>query len=125
MKTYGPYKGKDGRERIVLYDGKKTTTRSYPRVLVDAPDGTEVHHKDEDVGNNSLNNLEALTLDEHKAIHTKGPIYVDVICENCKNSFPKLKSKVDFNLKVGQVNTCGRSCAATLGGKASGESRRA
>jgi hypothetical protein len=35
MKIYGPYTGKDGRQRIVLYENGKRTTVSYPKYLLE------------------------------------------------------------------------------------------
>jgi len=125
MKEYGPYTRKDGRQIVILYDGKKTTSRSYPRVLVSATDKTtEVHHKDENPRNNELSNLEILDKNTHRIEHTKGPSFIDVICQNCKITFPKLEKQVNSNYKRGISITCGRSCASALGGIASGKSRR-
>lgn len=69
IKTYGPYRGKDGRARVVHYfreNGRqRTTSESYPRYLWrqhfgQIPDGMEVDHKNDDVTDDRIENYELL-----------------------------------------------------------------
>jgi hypothetical protein len=69
MKIYGPYLRKDGRKHVVIVhpDGRKQT-KSYPRLLLEQKLGREltkeetVDHKDDDFTNDSLDNLQILSL---------------------------------------------------------------
>lgn len=84
-------KNKQGRLTIILYDTdkyksvpiKKRNTNSgkvelkvhrvvYTWFHGEVPYGKEVHHKDFNCLNNSIDNLEALTSEEHRAKHNKG-----------------------------------------------------
>jgi hypothetical protein len=64
---YGPYIGKDGRYRSILYKDKTRTTVSYPKLLLECSLGRLLlpnetcDHKDGDFSNNSLSNLQVLT----------------------------------------------------------------
>lgn len=74
MKVYGPYLAKDNRKRVViLHDDGTRTTKSYPRVLLEAVLGREllpdetVDHIDGDCTNDSLENLRILSRAENAA----------------------------------------------------------
>lgn len=65
-KTYGPYRGKDGRARVVHWmpDGRRTS-ESYPRYLWrthkgEIPEGMEVDHKNGDRTDDRLDNYQLL-----------------------------------------------------------------
>lgn len=76
---FGPYKRKDSRWIVVLYDQETDTTTSvsYPRWLMEKHLGhklgksEEVHHVDGNVDNNSLSNLEVLTHEKHLKAHRR------------------------------------------------------
>lgn len=80
-KVYGPYTGEDGRLRVVLYRSadKHRITVSYPKYLMEMSLGRkldedeQVHHKDENPGNNAMDNLEILKIGEHQLHHAADP----------------------------------------------------
>jgi HNH endonuclease len=47
------------------------------------PHGWHVHHKDEDVHNNTIENLEALAPRDHAAVHKRAQLLKDRICSGC------------------------------------------
>ena len=65
-KTYGPYRGKDGRARVVHYfDDGRTASESYPRYLWrqhkgEIPDGMEVDHINGDRRDDRIENYQLL-----------------------------------------------------------------
>lgn len=79
---YGPYpNGAMDRLIMVIWDRETNThtSQSYPRFLMEQHLGRElspeeeVHHKDTNKDNNSLDNLIVLTVKEHHAIHNLSP----------------------------------------------------
>lgn len=98
MRIYGPYKRKDGRQHIVIVhlNGQKQT-KSYPRYLLEKHLGREllpkehVDHIDHDFTNNSIDNLQILTIEENgrKEMlreHRKAKMHV-AICPTCSTTF--------------------------------------
>lgn len=76
----------------------------------------EVHHMDKNKHNNSISNLQLLTKEEHRKLHTseKKRAYIELICPICGKSFiiPENKS---FLVKKDKNYTC---CCKHCGGKA-------
>lgn len=77
-----------------------------------------VHHKDGDIRNNSLANLELMLCGEHSKHHRPANI-VELTCPNCNVAFERAKRAVRTNLVF-----CSRSCstsyyALTVGRKGS------
>lgn len=69
VRTYGPYRAKDGRARVVHYfreNGRqRTTSESYPRYLWrqhigEIPEGMEVDHRNGDRTDDRLENYQLL-----------------------------------------------------------------
>lgn len=119
LKVYGPRQNSRGYWIVRLYDGTKVTTMSYAKyLLIQAGidmEGKQAHHIDGNLNNNTLANLAALPIEEHRNLHKKQPTFVDIVCVVCnKNAKKALK---DFNLakKLGRQLTCGRGCSARLG----------
>lgn len=91
MSNISIYNCKDGRTRVYLKDEGKVI--SYPRYLMEQSLGRpldaneQVHHKDENPFNNSLDNLEIKLFREHQREHSTK--YVDIIttCPWCGNYF--------------------------------------
>lgn len=105
--VYGPYSnGKPDRLIMVFWDSETNThgSQSYPRFLMEQKlgrelrDDEEVHHKDEDRTNNSLDNLTVLSTAEHNRIHHR---------ESKRNRDCELCGKRTRNLKYCSV-TCAR-----------------
>lgn len=123
IKTYGPYTRSDGRMHIIEYDTltQKRTTISYPKWLVleagiEIPEGYEVHHKDEDFTNNSLDNLEVKLKSKHNSEHSKGTPMYEFECPVCGQ-----ESEVEFRvykrnqLTLGKAGPyCSKSCAGKI-----------
>ena len=87
VKEYVYTNQKDGRTRIVLVtDSGKHTSKSYPRILMeqylerDLLINEDVHHKDGDVTNNSIDNLEVIKHGEHQRIHSTKYSDTEEIC---------------------------------------------
>ena len=124
------YKCKDGRLRAYCVDNEnKAHVISYPRILMIQKLGRslkpdeDVHHKDENVNNNQINNFEIIAHGEHQRQHSSK--YVDTIetCQICgkqflmtktrwKNLFSNMSRKKE-NRKYG-IN-CSRSCSSKYG----------
>lgn len=123
MKVYGPYTSKkDGRQRVVLYDGKTRKTVSYPKYLVEQllgitlkPNET-VDHIDDNFTNNDPSNLRIITRskhgkEDHKLIHP-----IELICIWCKTKHTQNYSDVKGNVKQGKAGPfCSKSCSGKYG----------
>ena len=65
-----------------------------------------VHHKDGNKHNNSIENLEVMSVSNHSRLHTKtGRTYVEFVCPNCNKTFLKEKRQ----LRV-ENPKCSRKC---------------
>lgn len=94
LSNYNIYQNKDGRLRAYNKTTHKVT--SYPRVLMEMKLGRpllkteDVHHKDENPLNNTLENLEVIDHREHDRMHggnNKKYINKEMICPICNNTF--------------------------------------
>lgn len=64
-KTFGPYRGKDGRARVVHWYGDRTSSESYPRYLWrqhhgEIPEGMDVDHVNGDRTDDRIENFQLL-----------------------------------------------------------------
>lgn len=109
MKVYGPYLRKDGRKHVIIIHDNKRVTKSWPRYLMEQYLGRElrpeetVDHIDNDFTNDSLSNLQILTLkDNVKKQHNtrKEEVYVAVVCKNCGKLFNRRKKLIEYNINV-------------------------
>lgn len=109
-KLYGPYLQKDGRKRVVLFDGERRSSRLLAKVLLEVKLGRRltpeetVDHRDEDASNDDPDNLQSLTQSDnaakgYRANHQFVRSDEDQICSICSAGFR--------NVKVRQ--TCGSS----------------
>lgn len=129
MKTYGPYVAKDGRYRcmIVHEDGRRQIV-SYPRLVMEAHLGVslspevDVHHKDGNVANNDVSNLEVIDHKVHCREHSlKYKEAVNVLCLYCSEVFsltPKRQSQRarDTNRPFPKAGPfCSRTCSGKYG----------
>jgi transposase-like protein len=109
---------KDGRKRVDLVSWPHSrTTISYARYLLSVQlgrfltDEEQADHIDQDKTNDSLENLQVLTIDEHK-LKTKeevsGLTLVSCICDFCNLTFSRRKA---FTGRT-ENTFCSRSCNA-------------
>ena len=124
-KIYGPYVRQDSRSIVVIIfkDGKRTTV-SYPKYLMEMSigrhlsSGEQIHHKDGNVSNNAINNLEIVKLGDHQRFHNPTQ-YVETIgvCIWCRHEFvltkQHRKTLRTTRHKVGPF--CSRKCSGKYG----------
>ena len=96
--VYGPYTRKDGREIVILYDGKRRSARQYARVLLEVKlkrrltERETVDHIDGNFNNNEISNLQVLSRVENAA---KSAV-VKVVrgrCDTCGKTFTLSKNQ--------------------------------
>lgn len=126
--VYGPYirtKGTDvGRSIVILYKDKKSKTISYPKWLMEqhlerflSTDET-VDHKDYDVTNNTIENLQILSRAEHARLdvtRNKNNTH-RVICCWCKKAFTISRSSLLANKSKNKAGPfCSKHCSGLYG----------
>lgn len=110
---------KDKRWRVDLVNSRKDrTTISYARYIICTERGEylsenyEVDHIDKNCCNDSLDNLQVLSVAEHNEKSRQesltGRTFVELVCPNCLKSFKKEKRQV----KKGTTPKCSRKCNA-------------
>jgi hypothetical protein len=77
-KIYGPYIRKDNRKHIIaIFPNNKRKTISYPKYLIEKligkflKENEIIHHKNENIFDNKLNNLIILNRNYHSSLHAK------------------------------------------------------
>lgn len=86
-KVYGPYLRKDNRLHVIIVSKNGRRTLSYPRYLMEKYLGRflhpyeDVHHKDGDISNNKISNLEVVNYRKHTTQHSIK--YTKVIHDKC------------------------------------------
>lgn len=123
MKVYGPYTSKkDGRQRIVLYDGKTRKTISYPKYLIEQllditlkPNDT-VDHIDRDFTNNDPSNLRIIKRSQHSKEDHLLIIPTRLNCIWCGTAHTQNYSDMKGNSKQGRAGPfCSRKCRGQYG----------
>lgn len=122
--VYGPYIGKDGRKRCVLYYGKgNTPSKSYPRLVLETKLGRkltedeEVDHIDTDHTNDDPINLQILGTEEHRE-KSKLETYVLqsnkelLTCPQCGTLFSATQTRINSS----ETPCCTRSCSSKYNG---------
>lgn len=131
MHTYLYMNKKDGRVRqVIVDDNGRHTSKSYPRILMEEKLGIplepyeDVHHKDENPSNNSLDNLEIRIHGEHQRAHSQKYKDTEEICQVCGTRFIMSKERwrnffSDLSRKSNKLRylTCSKSCAGKAGNK--------
>ena len=123
-KVYGPYVGKDGRSRCVLYfeDGRRVS-KQYSRLIVEESIGRilcedeEVDHIDGNPKNNAFVNLQILTVAEHRLKSAKDSSILQSRlipwrCPACATEFMARR----YRFKHTDNPCCSRSCASRYAG---------
>jgi hypothetical protein len=108
--------GKDGRGRVDLVNCEEDrTTTSYARYLLAVKLGRylteyeEADHIDTDRTNDSIDNLQVLTVEKHREKTSKefsGRTMIALVCDHCGKDFEREVRNVKY-----QHNFCCRSCA--------------
>lgn len=122
MKTYGPYKRKDGRSHVIHVDGETRRTESYPRYLMSKHLGRaletweHVDHVNNDPTDNRIENLQILTQAENNKKSTKEPEMGNFTCPLCGVGFIMTMRRYRHNqVKQGKAGPyCSRSCAGKV-----------
>lgn len=115
--VYGPYIAKDGRRRVILYDGYRRITRQYCKVKMEIRlekrlSALEtIDHVDRNVLNDAYSNLRVLNNKKHASLDAQRLKARKVKCIWCKSIFEqkrrrKAKSSGPF---------CSKSCSGKYG----------
>lgn len=90
FKIYGPYKRKDKRSHVIAFKSQLMRyTISYPKYLMELHLGRylrvneDVHHKDGNVENNVLENLEIVNRGVHQRKHSQKFDFITLDCVGC------------------------------------------
>lgn len=120
VKVYGPYKSHHGRQIVIVVekDGTKRTV-TYPKFIMEKhlgrkldPDSESVDHKDSDINNNAISNLELVPRAEHSANDTRRVLPATLKCSWCKNLFERSPRVVRDKHRKGVSGAfCSRSCS--------------
>jgi hypothetical protein len=111
---------KCGRKYVCLVNKREgdRTTIAYARYLLGVKlgryltDKEEADHKDKNKNNDDINNLQVLTVLEHKEktlSETKRAETVEFICPVCEKTFNRLKKNVKF--MTAKEPKCSKKCA--------------
>lgn len=122
-KVYGPYRGKDDRDRVILVKEGKKQTMSYPKFLWWKEKGElidyneHIHHKDENTTNNKLDNFKKISWHDHRKEHANPPEYVK--CKWCDRDIVLVGGSLSnrrSNAKRGKEGPfCSRQCRGRYG----------
>lgn len=114
FKVYGPYRRKDGRKIVILYDGVKRSGRQYARIKLEIKLGRflgpdeEVDHKDGNFRNDKFRNLQLLSSTKNRK-KQQVQLYgkpVKLYCAYCSTFVLKVYSK-----KRVRTRFCSHSCS--------------
>lgn len=121
MKTYGPYRRKDGRQIVIHYDEltKSQHTQSYPRYLVEQFLGRkletweQVDHINNDHTDDRLENFQLLTQQQNNEKSRVPAKIYQFFCPQCGEWTTKSARRVRNNRRQGKKGPfCSKSCAA-------------
>lgn len=124
---WGPYLCADGRMRVDVRtkDKPRGTTHQYAKVVLEAHLGRKltsretVDHVDEDKTNDSVGNLQVLSLADNAAKSSKRLKAISFNCPHCGSSFELSGKKLSYaisNRKRGKSGPfCGRKCSGLYG----------
>lgn len=111
----------EGRRNVILYNSHQDrTTISYARYLMSVHLGRfleeheHVDHIDGDKTNDTIENLQILTLAENNRKASPGKWCVDLICPNCGVLFTRPRNRTHLVVKTKRATFCSRTCAASF-----------
>jgi hypothetical protein len=120
--VYGPYTRKqDGRAIVILYDGDKRTAKLLAKIRLEiklnrclSRDET-VDHKDDDITNDTEDNLQLLSRVENakKSAKRNGPVQAK--CRWCEKVFTLTKHQYAKRLVLKEGPFCSRQCSGRYG----------
>lgn len=120
---YTVYTNKDGRCRVYIKETKKVV--SYPRILMEEKLGRplepdeDVHHKDGNPLNNTLDNLEVIKHGEHQKMHKPAPNPITVNCIWCNKEFTlnyiQQRNRRSNEKRGKKGSFCSRECSGKFG----------
>jgi hypothetical protein len=122
MKVYGPYRTTQGRSIINIVDGGKRRTISHARYIMQQHLGREltrqetVDHINGDPLDDSLENLQILSLADNVRKSAKQIEYLDFMCPCCGKEFKTQARYVRHNQVKRRSSGpyCSRKCAGTF-----------
>lgn len=121
--VYGPYKRKDGRMHIVLYDGKIRKTISYPKALMEVHigriliDDETVDHKDENFDNNDISNLRIISRSKNSKRSAKRLVSIRTNCVLCGCEFTPSPDQMKRKNRSYDNDVAGPFCSRTCSGR--------
>lgn len=77
------------------------------------PQGCILHHKDHNKYNNTINNLQLMTVEEHARLHRRPKKKALLRCPNCGKQFVRDACNLPFR----DMNFCSRQCIGKYFGK--------
>lgn len=124
---YFPNNGDERAHVILVTFNGGTTTTSYARYILACSIGRflteneEADHKDENKGNDELNNLQILSrlknIHKHCEIRGKKRKKIRLICPNCLNEFVIFLNVSFLQKSHGRYNVCSRKCNHIMNSK--------
>jgi hypothetical protein len=124
-KIYGPYdNSKDGRYRVILYDGRNRTAKQYAKIKMEVKLGVvlgkdeTVDHKDGNFKNDKYYNLEVRGRVDHINLDIRRRVVdFEVECAWCHNTFKPTSKQVTeiYSKKPKAGPFCSKSCIGKYG----------
>lgn len=122
-KVYGPYIRKDGRQHVVLKCSGKSTSVSWPKLIMELElnrrlgEDETVDHMDRDFSNNNIENLQILSRTTHGKIDAIYRKEVTVRCPMCDIEFVPTRGQISNSQRLRQRAGpfCSRQCAGKYG----------
>lgn len=118
---YGPYLRKDGRKHVIIYDGKRRQTMSYPKWLMEQKLGRflgveeTIDHRDRDFTNDAPTNLRIRERKEHARVDAWYARHVAQFCIWCGKQLIRRRNHIRRNAKQKKAGPFCKCCAGRYG----------
>lgn len=86
----------------------------FPNDKIIHGDGMIIHHKNKDHWNNSKENLQKMTIEEHASLHHKGKIVTEKWKKNMSKNHPRSKPVLAGGKKYSSLIEAGRSLEVSI-----------